>query len=424
MTELIRQPTIAGVRVWEPLRGPFERWPLSADLSIALVSFSLTILMWSQGSSREMLALDSVSDVGIFLCAFVGNFALLWRRSHPWQVHVVVLSASILVMLGGMSDGVFALAFSLYSLGRYEGENSYSLIGMLAALMLVVTDLFVLSEPSVGGTIAAGLVVSFWYVGRRLRFRGEYLRLLEERADYLERKRDAEAERAVAAERTRIAREMHDIVAHQVSLMTVQAGAARTVCATDPTAAADAMVAVEKAGRNALTEMRHLLDVLRPIEQQTAIAPQPGISDLPALVQEVRDAGPVVNFRADDDYSALPARLQLAVYRIVQETLTNVIKHAGDGVVVTGSVDIGADAVVVQIRDNGKGGAYPGDSTMEEQPGDENITGKRIADKAGGHGIVGMRERVELLDGILTAGAIVGSGFEIRAEFPISRNPQ
>lgn len=413
MTDVLQQRTVAGARVWQPLRGPFERWPLSADFFIASLSFFLTLLMWAQGSSREILSMGSLGDVGIFLCAFVGNFALLWRRSHPWQVHAVVLCASILVMLWGMGDGVFALAFSLYSLGRFEGERRYSLLGMLAALIFVVTDLFVLSEPSIGGTIAAGLVVSFWYVGRRLRFRGEYLRLLEERAEHLERERGAEARQAVTAERTRIAREMHDIVAHQVSLMTIQAGAARTVSASDPKAAADAMAAVEKAGRNALTEMRHLLAVLRPAEQQTALAPQPGISDLPALIQEVRDAGPVINFVTTGVYSTLPARLQLAVYRIVQEALTNVIKHAGDGVVVTGSVDVGVDAVVVQIQDNGKGYAVTG----------QNDTDTSMAARTEGHGLVGMRERVELLDGGFTAGvgAGVDGGFGIRAEFPHKR---
>jgi len=413
MTDLLQQRTVAGVRVWQPLRGPFERWPLSADFFVALISFFLTMLMWAQGASRETLSMGSLTDVGIFLCAFVGNFALLWRRSHPWQVHMVVLCASVLVLLGGMGDGVFALAFSLYSLGRYEGDSRYSLFGILVALIFVLIDLFVLSQPSISGTIAAGLVVSFWYVGRRLRFRGEYLRLLEERADHLERERSAEAVRAVTAERTRIAREMHDIVAHQVSLMTVQAGAARTVIGSDSNAAADAMVAIEKAGRNALTELRHLLDVLRPVEQQTAMAPQPGITDLPALIQEVRDAGTVVNFGTSGVYSTLPARLQLTVYRVVQEALTNVIKHAGDGVVVTGSVDVGEDQVMVQINDNGNGCADAGKRGSNES----------IADRAGSHGIVGMRERVELLDGVFTAGAGVDGGFEVCAEIPIKRSP-
>jgi signal transduction histidine kinase len=358
--------------------------------------------MWLQGSSRDTLAMSSLSEVGIYLCAFVGNFALLWRRSHPWQVHAVVMCASILVLLSSMSDGVFALAFSLYSLGRYEADRRASVIGMLAALVFVVTDIFVLGEPSIGGTLAAGLVIAFWYIGRRLRFRGEYLRLLEERAEHLERERSAESERAVAAERTRIAREMHDIVAHQVSLMTVQAGAARTVSKSDPKAAGEAMAAVEKAGRHALTEMRHLLDVLRPVEQESALVPQPGISDLPSLIREVNEAGPVVHLQTTGALSGLPARLELNIYRIVQEALTNVIKHAGVDVIVEVFVDVTGDKVSVSIKDNGRGCVDAG--------------------QAGGHGIVGMRERVELLDGVFKAGAGIKGGFDIRAVFPLERS--
>jgi signal transduction histidine kinase len=404
MADLLQQRTVAGVSVWQPLRGPFERWPLSADFLIALLSFVLTLWMWALGSNREVLSMGSLSDVGIYLCAFVGNFALLWRRSHPWQVHAVVLCASILVILGGMNDGLFALAFSLYSLGRFEADSRASLIGMLAALVFVATDLFVLSVPSVGGTIAAGLVIAFWYFGRRLRFRGEYLRLLEERAEHLERERSAGAERAVAAERTRIAREMHDIVAHQVSLMTVQAGAARTVNKSDPEAASEAMAAVEKAGRNALKEMRDLLSVLRPVDQEHVLLPQPGISDLQALIHEVKDAGPVVHLKTTGIYTDLPARLQLNVYRIVQEALTNVIKHAGVDVDVDVTVDVGDNKVVVSIKDNGKGCVAYGET--------------------GGHGIVGMRERVELLDGEFSAGAGNEGGFEIRAVFPLKESAQ
>ncbi len=402
MANLLQHRTVAGVRVWQPLRGPFERWPQLADFCVALLSFLLTLWMWRLGSSQAVLGLRTLVDVGIYLCAFVGNFALLWRRSHPWQVHAVVLSASIIVLLGPVTDGVFALAFSLYSLGRYEASHRASLLGMLAALVFVITDLFVLSEPSVGGTIAAGLVIAFWYVGRRLRFRGEYLRLLEERAEHLEKERTAEAERAVVAERTRIAREMHDIVAHQVSLMTVQAGAAKTVSQSDPEAAGEAMAAVEKAGRQALTEMRSMLDVLRPKDQESALLPQPGISDLSALVREVNDAGPTVNLHTSGALSGLAARVELTVYRIVQEALTNVIKHAGVNVTVDVTVQVDGARVVLSVKDNGKG--------------------RGSTSNTGGHGLVGMRERVELLNGTFNAGTGDDGGFEIHAALPLEEN--
>lgn len=389
---------VPGVKVWQPLRGPFERWPHLADFLLALVSFLLTLGMWSLGAERNGLPLETVAGIGMFLCAFVGNFALLWRRSNPLQVHAVVLTASVLVLIGPAANGLVALAFSLYSLGRYAEDDRASLVGMLAALVFVVTDLFLLSTPSVGGTIAAGLVISLWYIGRRLRFRGEYLRLLEGRAEQLEREKRVDAERAIAEERTRIARELHDIVAHQVSLMTVQAGAAKTVADSDPQAARESMAAVEKAGRQALTEMRHLLGLLRPAEGVQDLGPQPGIADLTTLVRKVSEAGLEVSLRTDGQLSGLPARVDLNIYRIVQEALTNALKHAGPGASAVVSLGRNANRIDLSIRDNGRGGN---------------------SESTSGHGVVGMRERADLLGGSFSAGPCADRGFEIRASLPL-----
>ncbi|MEO0424277.1 MAG: sensor histidine kinase, partial [Pseudomonadota bacterium] len=236
------------------------------------------------------------------------------------------------------------------------------------------------------------------------RFRGEYLRLLEERAEHLERERSVEAERAVAAERTRIAREMHDIVAHQLSLMTVQAGAAKTVSRSDPEAAREAMVAVEKAGRQAVSEMRHLLGVLRPVsEEANELGPQPGIGDLPALVREVGDVGPRVELAVDPAAATLPARLQLTAYRVVQEALTNVIRHAGTDVAVEVSIELSEDIATVVVRDDGTGG---------------NITANS------GHGLRGMRERVQLVGGKFSAGRRAQGGFEVIAQLTLGAGGQ
>lgn len=395
------RPRADAAGAWQPFRGPFQRWPNMSDFLLALLSFVLTLAMWSQGSGTAGLPMNSAGDVGIFLCVFVGNFALLWRRTHPVPVHAVIIGASILVLLGGMSDGIFALAFSLYSLGRYTADDRSSLLGMLAALVLVVVDLFVLGTPDTGSIVAAGLVMLLWYVGRRLRFRGEYLRLLEERALHLERERSVETERAVAEERTRIARELHDIVAHQVSLMTVQAGAAKTVAPSDPKSATDAMAAVEKAGRQALTEMRHLLSVLRPAKSSDDLGPQPGVAHLPRLVAEVSGAGPSVSLTTEGSLSGLPAGLDLTIYRIVQEALTNVLKHAGAGARAEVLVRAGRAGIELHIRDDGAGGA------------------QGVAAPGSGHGIAGMRERAALLGGALSAGPGAERGFEVRAFLPL-----
>lgn len=366
------------------------------DLALALVSMLFTLLLWARDPRVDALSLDSFSDVGAFLCAFVGSLALLWRRSHAFQVHLVVLAVSILVKFGAAAAGIVALAVSLYSLGRYAADSRASVVGAAAALIFIVFDQDALSAPSFGATIAAGMTIGLWYVGRRLRFRGEYLRLLEERARHLERERNVESERAVAAERTRIAREMHDVVAHQVSLMTVQAGAARTVNESDPKAAAAAMAAIESAGRQALSEMRHLLSVLRPANSEEALGPQPSMADLPALVKRVSDVGPEVRLQIEGQLSDLPARLQLNAYRIVQEALTNIVKHAG-ATVVDVSVNALGNPVVLTITDDGGGGD---------------------TEHGGGHGIVGMQERVDLLGGSLRAGRRLEGGFEVRAVLP------
>ena len=308
-----------------------------------------------------------------------------------------LIGTLIIVYVGPTADGIVALPFSLYSLGRYEPNSRASLAGALVALLVLVIEMRLVTEPSAGDTIAAMMAFGIWYSGRRLRFRGEYLRLLEERALHLERERSAEAERAVAAERTRIAREMHDVVAHQVSLMTVQAGAARTVSKSNPEAAGDAMAAVESAGRHALKEMRHLLGVLRPADADGELGPQPGIGDLPALVSQVNDVGPEVRLETMGALAGLPARVQLNAYRIVQEALTNVIKHAGAHVHVDVSVDGRGDGVLIRITDDGTGGD---------------------TERSGGHGLVGMRERVELLGGTFSAGTRAEGGFEVRAELP------
>jgi signal transduction histidine kinase len=327
------------------------------------------------------------------LLALAGG-ALYWRRRRPLAVLGVVLIGSVLSLRLGHPDVIGFAVISLYSVGRYTGDERWSYAGAGGVMALMAISGIVDAEPV--GVTGIGLFAAFvaWYVGRRIRSRGE-------RAAQLEREQAAESHRVVAEERTRIARELHDVVAHRVSMMTVQAGAARTVAVADPQRALRAMEAVEQAGREALDELRHLLGVLRPQAEVDGLGPQPGVADITRLVDQFGRAGVEVSSDMDGFPSDLPARVDLFTYRIVQEALTNVLKHVGPGA--TAEVRLGVDGTeaVIEVRDDGHGASV--------LPGS-------------GHGIVGMRERALLLGGSLDAGRHPDGGFRVVARLPL--NPE
>ncbi|MBA3780105.1 MAG: sensor histidine kinase, partial [Chloroflexi bacterium] len=281
---------------------------------------------------------------------------------------------------------------ALYSAGRYADDERWSYVGLAGSFSVCVGFPYLIGEIT-AVAVGFGLVVlsAVWYVGRRLRTR-------EEDAEERRREQAADADRAVQAERTRIARELHDVVAHRVSLMTVQAGAAKTVALDDPQAALQAMEAVEHAGRQALDELRHLLGVLRPTGDEGSLVPQPGLADVPRLVDQFRAAGLDVSLQMADLPRGLPTRVDLSGYRIVQESLTNVLKHAGSKARTEVRVSAANGAVDVEVSDRGHAAAgLPGS----------------------GYGIVGMRERALLLGGSLTAGPQIDGGFRVAAHLPV-----
>jgi signal transduction histidine kinase len=244
-----------------------------------------------------------------------------------------------------------------------------------------------------------------WAWGRLTRVRRAYLVELEDRAARLERERDARAKVAVAAERARIARELHDVVAHNVSVMIVQADGAAYVLDNSPQQAKEALATIAGTGRQALVEMRRLLGVLRTTEQAEEYVPQPGVEELPELLEQVRTAGLPVDFVTSGDPRELPRGLELTVYRIVQEALTNVRKHGGPHARARVSVDFGDRALEVLVEDDGRG-------TTGDQPAGGGADGL-------GHGLIGMRERVGMVSGTLDIGPRPGGGFRIRAVLPL-----
>ncbi|MFD8600337.1 sensor histidine kinase [Kitasatospora sp. NPDC059646] len=269
----------------------------------------------------------------------------------------------------------------------YDGPNdTFARRALLAALM---TTPFVLC----------------WAWGRLTRVRRAYLVELEDRAARLERERDAQAQVAVAAERARIARELHDVVAHNVSVMIVQADGAAYVMDSSPKQAKEALNTIASTGRQALAEMRRLLGVLRTADTTGEYVPQPGVEELPDLLDQVRTAGLPVEYTATGDVRELPRGLELTVYRIVQEALTNVRKHGGPDASAKVAVDFRDGDLEVLVEDDGRG------STREQLTagGADGL----------GHGLIGMRERVGMVDGSLDVGPRPGGGFRIRAVLPL-----
>jgi signal transduction histidine kinase len=269
-------------------------------------------------------------------------------------------------------------------------------------------------------------VLLAWLLGDSARWRRVYYQALEERARRLEQERDAQAKVAAAAERARIARELHDVVAHNVSVIVVQADGAAYALGSSPQRAADALAAISATGRRALAELRSLLGVLHnsaPPDPSSGpaptLAPQPGIDELGELLEETRAAGLPVSFTVSGVPRPVPQGEALAVYRVVQESLTNIHKHAGRGVTAEVSVGYSDEGLVVRIADDGAGAAaVPAAAALDGATSTSGGTGARLA--GAGQGLVGMRERIELYGGTVRSGPRADGGYEVVAKLPLS----
>jgi signal transduction histidine kinase len=289
----------------------------------------------------------------------------------------------------------FALVF-LVSLHSARGRGVLAL-GVMATALAVAIGLQ--STPTVTAstwvTVALALVIA-WLAGDNLRARQERLQAAQARAQQLEAEREERARRAVTEERLRIARELHDVVAHSMSVIAVQAGVAHHVIDSRPELARQALATVETNSRSALVEMRRLLGVLRQEDEPSAaLAPSPGLAEVPRLVAQFAEAGLRVDVRTTGAADGLPDGVDLSAYRIVQEGLTNVLRHGGPAATVT--IDHEPGLVRVAVGDDGP---------AREPRGEP------------GHGLIGMRERVAVFGGTLTAGPRPGGGFDLAATLP------
>ena len=299
--------------------------PLGVDIAVAALVFVASVVNLP---AQEGVGISAIPVAGFVMLA-VSSVALFWRRSRSLAVLGVALAMTLAwTVFDYPSNPVFHAMVSLFAVGRYVREPRMSLAALAVAVAVVGLGQVADGDP-VSEVVTALVVPTLpWYVGRRIRVRDHYAAVAQERAEHLEWRRATEAQRAIADARAGIARELHDVVAHNVSVMTVQAGAARLVVADDPERAQEALGAVEEAGRRALDELRHLLGVLRPETASGELGPQPALNQVRKLVDQLRQTGMSISLDANVP-SELPVRVDLFAYRIVQEALTNVLKHGG-----------------------------------------------------------------------------------------------
>jgi signal transduction histidine kinase len=302
----------------------------------------------------------------------------------------------LLAFIGSLGVVGLASAFLLGNL-RSPLKAGAGLIIVLAGIVVVVYN--IPGPLPVGDFVFIPLrFVVAWVAGYALRERAEQAEAAEERAAHAEREREAAARIAVAEERARIARELHDIVAHAVSVMVLQVGAVRHKLPASRAEDRDALTGVEQAGRRALAEMRRLLAAMRPEGDEAELVPQPGLDRLDSLLEQIGRAGLPVQLHVDGEPFPLPRAIDLSAYRIVQEGLTNALKHAQASTADV-TVRYRPHELLLEIRDDGVG-----TSTTDGL----------------GHGLVGIRERVKIYGGEMTAGSANGSGFVLSTRFPVA----
>jgi signal transduction histidine kinase len=377
--------------------------PRLVDPLIALVFVVLGQLsVWGGWSDidGEMSAPTWVS--ALFALAFTAPLA--WRRRAPLAT-IATIAAALLVQVflvepaAPFIGGYVPMLIACYSVAAYAPARQGLVGGAIAVLTVLVVTVRIADLRDVGDIVLDVVAVgAVWTLGRALHRRTARADALSDEVRSLEQ----EAREAVAQERARIARELHDVIAHSVSVMGVQAAAAEQMLTVDPERAREPLRAIQDGAREAISELRLMLGVLRSGADAPALAPQPGLGDLDALVEQMRGAGLPTQLTVEGAPARLSAGVELSIYRIVQEALTNALKHAH------------ADSATVTIR-HGRHGLDL--EVVNSAPGNGNGNGTGTA-ATRGHGLIGMRERVALYGGTITTGH-QGSGYAVRAHLPL-----
>lgn len=373
---------------------------IDALLAVGLFLLSIgSVTVWDAGDS-------TAREPNIWSQALIGlqTLPLIWRRRAPVTVLAITIVGFIIDRGFNYPNSwaVFGISVAIYTVGaQLEPKRSLLVGGVTIDIVLLWTAIgvFVYDVEPLALVSEIAFLGFPLLVGRESFQRQQRVVELEARAIRAEHEREQRAAEAVINERARIARELHDVVAHEVTVMTIQSAAARRVLDDDPAKATDAMESAEAAGHRALTEMRRLLGMLRTVDPRST-TPQPGLDSLDSLIDQMELAGLPTQLRITGDARQLPAGIDLNAYRIIQESLTNTLKHGGPKVRAEVRVNYNGGELTVEVLDDGRGGA----TTMRGHDG---------------QGIVGMQERITLLEGSIQIGPRPGGGFRVAAKIPI-----
>lgn len=377
--------------------------PIGVDALVAAVLLAISLVdIWGSSSARGPVTATLVSGA-------VAVGVAVRRRWLLWALVGVAGAVAARAVLHGDHgvNGPSGIEGSLLALLLFYGAGAY--VGGVRSIAALMVGIAITSVIAIGANdgVAPNLIWDDiavaalpWFVGRMMRERNARAIAARARAERLDSEHEMHMRVAALAERARLAREIHDVVAHSVSVMVIQAGGARSVMDGEPARAEHALLSVERAGREALAEMRRLLGVLGEGERLRELAPQPGLEDLDELIARTCTAGVEASINVSGRPVAVPPGLSLCVYRVVQEALTNTIKHAGAARAEV-SVRWHGDALELEVADDGPG--RPAQIRLD----------------SGGHGIIGMRERAALHGGQVETGPIPGGGFAVRARIPL-----
>jgi signal transduction histidine kinase len=379
----------------------------SRVLAPQIVDWAIALVLAAALELQLALRDDGIAWVNA-VTALALTLPLRWRRTAPLAVVLSYAGAAFAQELAGGAlfhgdppplPALLAGVAAFYSLGAYAPTDRVAATGAIAGLAGIWASVLASGDIDVPSLVfPTGLLVAApWLAGRAQSARGQREAALHELTAQMRREQEQRERLAVGDERARIARELHDVVAHSVGVMVVQAQGARNVLDRDPERAREALRSIEDTGRDALADVRRALGVLREPDGGAALAPQPGVEDLDALVDQARGTGLDVEVEVEGASRPLPTGVGLSAYRIVQEALTNTIRHAG-AARVTIAIRYGERELGLEITDDGS---------------------QRGAGDGAGQGLVGMRERVALYGGELSAGPRRAGGFSVRARIPI-----